>query len=220
MFNENFEINIIEKDTKDTNQNQKTTDTNKEFIKSSLENILKKSKINHKEQILKQKDLKYAHIYCKINNLSGQTTGPLIEYYIQHKFDMKKNNASDCIGDLSSDKTNYEIKVSNGGKENDKFNYVQIRFNHKCDYLLTAYYISEQNIDNCGELYIFKIPKENLKTIVEKHGHYAHGTIQKLGNITLNDLNQNNNKEYALRPKYNDEYWKLLLQFKISEQEI
>lgn len=63
MFNENFEINIIEKDTKDTNQNQKTTDTNKEFIKSSLENILKKSKINHKEQILKQKDLKYAHIY-------------------------------------------------------------------------------------------------------------------------------------------------------------
>lgn len=219
MFNENFEINTIEKNTKDTKQTQKT-DINEEFTKSSLRNILKNSKINHKEEILKKKDLKYAHIYCKINNLSGQTTGPLIEYYIQHKFDMKKNNASDCIGDLSSDKTNYEIKVSNGGKENDKFNYVQIRFNHKCDYLLTAYHISEQNIDNCGELYIFKISKENLKTIVEKHGHYAHGTIQKLGNITLNDLTQNNNKEYALRPKYNDECWKALLQFKVSEQEI
>ena len=55
---------------------------------------------------------------------------------------MDKNNSSLCIGDLCKNKVNYEIKVSNGGKSNNKFNYVQFRLNHDCNYYLIAYYIN------------------------------------------------------------------------------
>ena len=47
-----------------------------------LRQVLKLSRCNHKKEILKQSNLKTAHIYCKINNLSGQISGPLIEFYI------------------------------------------------------------------------------------------------------------------------------------------
>ncbi len=38
--------------------------------KIKLKNILSLSKTNHKLQIMKQNNVKYAHIYCKINQLS------------------------------------------------------------------------------------------------------------------------------------------------------
>lgn len=184
-------------------------------IKSMLENILKNEKINHKKEIIKKQDLKHAHIYCKIHNLSGQVTGPLIEFYIQNHFKMTKNNASDCMGDLSKGSCNLEIKVSNGNK--GKFNYVQIRFNHNCEYILTAYLLNEDNIEKCGELYIFKLEKQDMKNLVINYGHYAHGTIKKLGPIQYDDLNETNNKEYALRPKYGDKCWNELMKFRIHE---
>jgi hypothetical protein len=76
-------------------------------------------------------NLKNAHIYCKINNLSGQMSGILIEDFIKNEYNMSKNNSSDCNGDLHSKEfgINYEIKISLGGKNNNKFNYVQLRLN-------------------------------------------------------------------------------------------
>ena len=202
-------------------------DTN---IKIQLINILKLSKINHKIKIMNEKTIKDAHIYCKINNLSGQVSGPLIEYFIKQKYNMIKNSASLCIGDLKcieglnsvdglkciNSGTNIEIKMSNGGKDN-KFNYVQIRMNHECDYLFTAYNLDLSNVDNLGELFLFKLTKNQLKPIILKYGNYAHGTIKKNGNISQEDLdNKTNSKEYSLRPKYNDDCWKMLLLFKID----
>ena len=187
-----------------------------------LRTLLEKSNVDHKQEILKETSLKHAHIYCKINRLSGQVTGGLIEYYIKTKYNMTKNKESDCIGDLQHNNINYEIKVSNGGKYHRLFNYVQIRFNHQCDYLLTAYYLSNENVEEHGELYIFKIPKNDMKYLILKHGQYAHGTIRKFGRITphqLNDIN-NNTKEYAIRPKYNDKCWNTLLEFRIDETDI
>ena len=183
----------------------------------SLKNILDTSSINHSSEIIKEKTLKDAHIYCKINNLSGQETGPLIEKYIQLTNNMIKNNASTCNGDLTcSNKINYEIKVSTGGKNNNKFNYVQIRINHNCIYILTAYHLCYQNLFRKGDLYIFKLTKENIKTLLLKHGSYAHGTLSKLGPIIQSDLDDvNNTKEYALRPIYGDKCWNDLLQYRI-----
>jgi hypothetical protein len=187
-------------------------------IKKRLKVILDNSKINHKREIMNSKCLKDAHIYCKINNLSGQIAGPLIEYYIKNKYDMKKNNASSCTGDLEYKENNIEIKISNGGKEHNKFNYVQIRMNHDCYYILTAYYIAEYNIDAMGELFIFKLSKDDIKDIIIKYGGYAHGTKNKLGKITKEDLdNVTNDKEYAIRTKYGDKCWKELLRFRIDE---
>lgn len=188
------------------------------LIKVGLKSILEKSKIKNKTEILKEINLKNAHIYCKINNLSGQESGPLIEHYIKIKYKMTKNNASNCIGDLKYNEKNVEIKASNGGKENNKFNYVQIRMNHNCDYILTAYYLDESNLDMLGELFIFYLNKDQIKDIILKHGSYAHGTINKLGLIKKEDLdNTENNNEYSIRPKYNDKCWNDLLKFRINE---
>jgi len=191
---------------------------NKDFTQFKLKNILDRSKTNHKLEIMNQINLKEAHMYSKINNLSGQESGPLIENYIKTKYNMIKNNPSSCIGDLNYKQKNLEIKVSNGGKYNDKFNYVQLRMNHNCDYIFTAYYLDYNNLNTYGELFIFKLNKEQLKKIILDYGSYAHGTIQKLGPITKKDLdNINNDKEYALRPKYGDNCWNALLQFRINE---
>jgi hypothetical protein len=189
-----------------------------EEVMIKLKHVLDSSKINHKIEIIKQLTLKEAHIYCKIYNLSGQVAGPLIENYIKNKYNMTKNNASSCVGDLLCNNINFEIKVSNGGKENNKFNYVQLRMNHNCEYLLTAYHLSYENLNNNGELYIFRLNKANIKNLILKYGGYAHGTIQKLGEIKKEHLeNETNDKEYAIRPKYGDKCWNELLQFRIDE---
>ena len=189
-------------------------------IKIKLKQLLDSCRSNkiHTETIMKLPTLKDAHIYCKYNNLSGQFTGPVLEKYIKVKYNMTKNNASSCNGDLKCNEINVEIKASNGGKENNKFNFVQLRMNHNCEYILTAYYLDYTNLDNLGELYIFKLNKENIKPFIVKYGGYAHGTIGELGEITMEDLNDTNNpKEYALRPKYGDKCWIELLNFRMDE---
>lgn len=192
-----------------------------DFIKTKLEHILTNKNINHKNEIIKQKTLKNAHIYCKVNNITGQSLGPLIEYYIQYHFLLKKNKASECIGDLNNGKINYEIKASNGGQENNKFNYVQLRVNHKCNYILTAYHINEENIDNFGELYVFTLNKEQMINMIYKYGNYAHGTIKKLGKINIEDLyDANNNKEYSIRPKIGDKCWNELMSLQANIEDI
>ena len=186
--------------------------------KMQLQSFLDSSKMNYKKEIIKQQTLKDAHIYCKINCISGQVSGLLIENYIKQKYNMTKNCASKCIGDLKYRETNIEIKVSNGGQNNNKFNYVQIRTNHDCEYLFTAYYVHSSNIDSLGELFIFRLTKNDIKPIILKYGGYAHGTVKKLGIITQTDLEDcDNKKEYALRPKYNDGCWNALLQFRIDK---
>ncbi len=191
--------------------------SNYQELKIQLRHILQLSKINHTTEILKETSLKHAHIYCKIHNLSGQVTGPLIENYIKTKYSMKKISASSCLGDLCHGSTNLEIKVSNGGKENNKFNYVQIRMNHDCEYLLTAYYLDNSNVEDLGELFVFRLNKAQLRPLILKYGGYAHGTVQKLGQIKIEDLeNPLNDKEYAIRPKYGDKCWKELLAFKTN----
>lgn len=185
----------------------------KEYLDKSLLNI------NHEEIIMNLSTLKDVHIYCKYNNLSSQYIGIIIEKYIKFKYNMIKNKSSLCNGDLQSKNINYEIKISNGGKENNKFNYVQLRMNHDCKYyILTAYYLDYSNLNNYGDLFIFKLNKEEIKQLILKYGHYAHGTKQRLGSILKTDLDDiNNNCEYALRPKYNDRCWKNLLEFRIDE---
>jgi galactitol-specific phosphotransferase system IIB component len=190
-------------------------------VKKELKKFLKNSKINHKLEIMKQGNLKKAHIYCIINRLSGQVSGNLLEHRIKIQNNMIKNKASLCIGDLQHNETNFEIKTSLGGKNHNKFNYVQIRFNHICEYILTAYYITNNNIDTLGELFIFKLNKMDMKKIILKYGGYAHGTKKKLGKITQDELdNIMNDKEYAFRPKYGGKSWCHLLQFRIDENSI
>ena len=195
------------------------------IIIQELNRVLLYGDINHKENILKCETIKDAHIYCKINNLSGQQMGPLIEYYIKEKLCMEKNKAGDCIGDCRDRfLEDNEIKASGSGiaKNKYKYNYVQIRLNHKIhNYILTAYHLTDDNVNELGELFIFKVKKEDIIQLIFEHGGYAHGTVSKLGKITIEDLKkENNTKEYALRPKYGDKLWGKLLNYRVSDSDL
>lgn len=212
VVNENLEEEKYIIPKKNTKYDNETKIKLKQLLDSSRSNKI------HAETIMALPTLKDAHIYCKYNNFSGQFTGPVLEKYIQTKYKMTKNNASLCNGDLKCNEINVEIKASNGGKENNKFNFVQLRMNHNCEYIFTAYHIDYTNLDNLGELYIFKLNKENIKPLIVEYGGYAHGTIGELGKITMDDLNDSDNpKEYALRPKYGDKCWMELLNYRIYE---
>lgn len=192
------------------------------YYNTRLRKILESGKKDHFKEILESHNsLKRAHIYCKINDLNGQKTGSLIERYYIHKFNMIKNDSKDCIGDAVHKGKNIEIKVSNGTSNNNKFNFVQLRLNHDCIYLFSCYYISMENIDRNGELFIFKLNKESIKDLILKYGNYAHGTEKKLGKITKDSINKpDNNNSYCLRPIYNSDCWKELLTYRIDESSV
>jgi hypothetical protein len=184
----------------------------------ALRKFLAKSAVDHWEEVMLCKSLKAAHVYCKTNSLPGQLTGPLIERYMRDAFQMTKINASACAGDLRRDGVNYELKISNGGTKNNKFNYVQLRMTHQCEYILTAYYLDESNVKQMGELFVFRLDKKEMKQLILAHGSYAHGTKKVLGSISEEDLSRKDNqKEYALRPVYGDACWKALLKHRVPE---
>ena len=112
----------------------------------------------------------------------------------KNKYNMVKNNSSLCIGDLYYKEIgkNVEIKTSNGGKTHNKFNFVQLRMNHNCDYLFTAYYLDNSNINTLGELFIFRITKIDIKQLVLKYGSYAHFYISSNRNDIKWDFIKNN----------------------------
>ena len=180
----------------------------------ALRYILENGQVNHRIMILSCKNIKEAHAYCKIHNVPGIIAGPAIENFIKKSLNMEKNLPSDCIGDINKNGINYEVKMSNGGKTHCKFNFVQIRFNHTCSYIFTAYHLSKNNIKRNGDLYIFLIDKNNLKYLVLKYGNYAHGSITNNGLITIESL-KNSDKEYSLRPKFGDKCWKDMMKFRI-----
>lgn len=186
-----------------------------------LKEHLNLAKVIHEDQLMSLNTLKEAHIYCILHGLTAQQYGPLLERFILTKFNYAKNNAKDCIGDCSKNGNNTEVKVSLGGSTHTKFNFVQIRPSHGCDtYILTAYHLTPDNVESEGELYVFKVSKEEIKKIIVAHGIYVHGTIKEQGVITYTSLNEKGNKEYALRPSFNDVCWKALMLYRVSEESI
>ena len=188
-----------------------------------LRTILHASTIDHKKPIMDEATLKDAHIYSVINRISAQQYGPLLQNYIIHKFGFTVNKAKDIIGDCSKDGNNYEVKVSLGGSKFNKYNYVQIRPSHNIQYyLLTAYHLDEASIDLGGSLFIFKVTKADMNTLLVNYGSLAHGTKNEHGaTITLEELNDvANKKEYALRPCPKDKCWQDLLPHQITESQL
>jgi hypothetical protein len=124
-----------------------------------LKEYLASSSATHEKQISLLSTLKRAHVYCVIHRVAAQQYGPLLERYIMTKYGYKRNNPSDSAGDCSKGGQNIEIKVSFGGSGHKHFNYVQLRlFDNVVSYVLTAYYLPQENADEEGELFIFKYP--------------------------------------------------------------
>ena len=177
--------------------------------------------IGHEDLIMKCNTLKEAHIYCIIYCISSQKYGLFLEKFIRIKFNYIKNKTQDTSGDCFKDGKNLEVKVSLGGETHRKFNFVQIRPSHQCDYILTAYHLSSENVSLEGELYIFKVSKSNIQKIIVSYGGYAHGTIKEHGVITIDSFNNKKTPiEYAIRPTINDDCWKALMEFRVYETDL
>ena len=191
---------------------------------SQLRLLLKSYEICHKRLITSEPTLKDAHVYCVLHRLSAQQYGPLLEKYIIDKYGFTKNNATDCTGDCQKKKhdSNTEIKVSLGGKMYKKFNYVQIRVHHDISYyLLTAYVLRTENVDDEGELFIFRVSHDAMLDLLLQFGSYAHGTKSVNGEITEDSLKEpTNTKEYALRTTCGDKCWNALMAFCVKESEL
>ena len=76
--------NITETYIPDNKLNHESSLSKDFVIRQRLKVLFDNTKVNHKTEILKEETLKYAHIYCKLNNLSGQSAGPAIESYIAY----------------------------------------------------------------------------------------------------------------------------------------
>ena len=187
-----------------------------------LKEILDLSGRDHVSNILLEDTLKKAHIYCLINNISSQKFGILLEKYIILKYNYTKNISKNCNGDCQKNNENVEIKVSLGGIKRNKFNFVQIRLSHDISwYIFTAYHLSVKNVENSGELYIFKISKKDIIDILTIHGSYSHGTVKEHGKITPCSLSKKNNTiEYCIRATHEDACWKKLLEYRIDEKNL
>lgn len=183
-----------------------------------LKDHLALSTINHEHEIMKETTLKDAHLYCVINSVSAQQYGPLIEKYIRINNKFVKNTASECNGDCSKDDMNAEVKVSLGGAKHNKFNWVQLRISHDIQYyILTAYHLASKNVETGGELYVFSVPKEDMLSLITEYGGYAHGTNKEHGSISIADLkDENNKKEYTIRPLYGDKCWIDIMKFRVN----
>ena len=121
---------------------------------------------------------------------------------------MIKNKSSDRIGDAIYKNKNIEIKVSLG---THNFNYVQIRLDHNIQYYLFTAYVKSED-----KLFKFMIPKDIIKEIVMKYGHYAHGTIKALGPVRTSI--EKPKIEFALRPKYKSKCWNELMKYNCKNE--
>lgn len=149
---------------------------------------------NFKAKCMVETDTLTKCIFCK-TYLSSHQWGKIIEGHIIHKFNMKKcltNTNGDAV---SKCKKYVEIKASLGDTTGI-LNYVQIRPDHKVDYyIFLAYDVYSGTI---GKLYWFLIPSKKLYELIPIYGSYAHGTIDRLGQITSSNL-KGRHCEYALR---------------------
>lgn len=188
---------------------------NDEELKMMVDTMRKKNK--YKQRCIEEQDLLRKCIYCKYL-LNSQEWSCVMEKYIMEKLLIEKPT-DEISGDGIKNGKTIEIKVSLGSK-NGQFNFVQIRPEHNVDlYIFIAYNLYEEEY---GKVYTILYNSSELYKLLPDYGSYAHGTIQKLGKITYENIINNKNIEYALRPNIllkdtskSKKLWNILIQHQI-----
>ena len=126
---------------------------------------------------------------------------------------------NETSGDGNKKGINYEIKSSIHAKKS-KFNFVQIRPDHDVHrYIFLVYNLYEN--ETIGNAHIFNVPSDNVYSLIVKYGGYAHGTIGKLGQITIDNI-KGRHQEYSLRCDPNTkqgknfELWNELIKYEVE----
>lgn len=180
-------------------------------------------RVAYQREIVQEATLKDAHIYCVTHKIRPHEYGSLLEHYICTKHGFSRNDASSSNGDMRVKSENAEVKVSVGigcdchPTRRVKFNWVQLRPTHSVHfYVLTAYHLAHENVGADGELYVFRVPKDEMVRLLVRYGGYAHGTKARLGEIAADDMCADHTKEYALRPAYGGACWRELLEMRVT----
>ncbi|AET72877.1 hypothetical protein PGAG_00423 [Phaeocystis globosa virus 12T] len=127
------------------------------------------------------------------NYLTPQST----DFEIICKKDLKIGPPlNETSGDGNKNGVNYEIKTSIHAHKS-KINFVQIRPDHNVDYYILIAYNMYDN-EYFGNAHIFRVPSNELYSLIIRYGGYAHGTCSKLGEIRFDNI-KGRNCEYALR---------------------
>lgn len=189
------------------------------MLKIAIQRLRGPSKNDIKKLINDTLNTLYCCVLCKAE-LPSQSWSTVLESHICQKFKLNKISASECRGDAYCEmkKEYIEIKVSLGGQNVTKFNFVQLRPHHNIhSYLFLCY---DQNVGEFGEYYYFKVPANEVYNLLPQYGGYAHGTIKEYGKITADAVEKNKDKkvEYALRPKKGDNLWNELLKWKVIDE--
>lgn len=162
--------------------------------KQLIDKFRRQNRNNNKKEIIKKlegESLLIKSIYLREYSSSQST---IFEKIIMN--DLKLDEPIDEIsGDASKKGNNYEIKTSIHDKKS-KFNWLQIRPDHKIDF----YILIGLNVYECemGRVYNYKVPATELYTLIHEYGGYAHGTCKIHGKITSDNF-IGKNCEYALR---------------------
>ena len=189
------------------------------FSKKTLIQQLRTDAISIQKDINHETDTLNSCLMCK-SLLPSQSWSTVLESHICKKFNINKISASECRGDAYCERNNeyIEIKVSLGGKNGTKFNFVQLRPHHNIDcYLFLCY---DHTVGEFGEYYYFKIPKKVINDLLPQYGGYAHGTIKEYGKITTDSILSHMDKkvEYALRTNKGDGLWNELLKWRCVDE--
>ena len=150
------------------------------------------------KKLVKPKNFKSLKAYlwnCLKHSVTGQSYGPGTEKWLINNSPRLEKDKCKTAGDAKDLITgdSYEIKFTIASLDG-KTNYVQIRPHYAAShYFLGAF---DPELD---KLEFFVIKKEDIISIIEKCGGYAHGTQEGQGSITEQNI-KNNEYLYAIRP--------------------
>lgn len=175
-----------------------------------LKNKLLNDKVDHWVIIKSLKSINEAFAYSKVN-LNGPQYGVLLEKYLINRYKWKQIESKQMCGDIKTNRHVFELKVSLSGSEKKKFNFNHIRNQPVDFFILIAYYVDLINLHDLGELFIFKLNKDELNALVGKS--FSHGCISLWEKV--DEKTKNLVVEKDLSVVYKSAKWNKLLKYRI-----
>ena len=153
--------------------------------------------------------LKDFHIYCKLHAPSERTTVDMLDKFLLRQREEKKDTTK-----------NVEVFVSsNDHPPGDRFVFNTIctgMLMHDTKYVLSAYYLTENNLKTLGEHFCFVLDMQEMESLLyptrrhnPNHHHYHH-IIDTPYDVLFFEVN-------SLTVQFNDELWQTLMKYRILE---
>jgi len=150
-----------------------------------IRNYLNQKSLTYEQHLkeIRNVSIKDAHLYCLLANVSSNTVGRLLDAR---------------IGKGVSSRVSIYVSLKSAFPKK-QFHYTQVKI---CDeievYLMTAYDLSENNAENGGELYVFRLGKDAMIDLLRRYA----------------------TRDNSLHPVFGGECWNALMSFRVSEEDV